>query len=218
MIIYQGALNIGRGLELIISTMQFLDEFVLIMAGEGDISLQLKELTKELGMDDRVEFAGRYQPDALYLITCSCDLGISLEEDRGLNYRYALPNKLFDYIQARIPVLCSDLPEMRQIVENYNVGISTGERDPGKTQSVPRNMFPEDTEIEVGMQFHAQGPNGETLVVSVVEVEDENVTVDGNHPLAGVQLNFAVEVVEVREASKEELDHGHVHGPDGHDH
>lgn len=93
-----------------------------------------------------------------------------------------------------------------------------GERDPGKTQSVPRNMFPEDTEIEVGMQFHAQGPNGETLVVSVVEVEDENVTVDGNHPLAGVQLNFAVEVVEVREASKEELDHGHVHGPDGHDH
>jgi FKBP-type peptidyl-prolyl cis-trans isomerase SlyD len=106
--------------------------------------------------------------------------------------------------------------------DSLNVSVAPaegyGERDPEKTQSVPRDMFPADTEIEVGMQFHAQGPNGETLVVSVVEVEAENITVDGNHPLAGVPLNFAVEVLEVREASTEELDHGHVHGPGGHDH
>jgi FKBP-type peptidyl-prolyl cis-trans isomerase SlyD len=93
-----------------------------------------------------------------------------------------------------------------------------GERDPEKTQSVPRNMFPEDTEIEVGMQFHAQGPGGETLVVTIAEVEGDTITVDGNHPLAGIPLNFAVEVIEVRDASEEELDHGHVHGPGGHDH
>ena len=93
-----------------------------------------------------------------------------------------------------------------------------GERDPGKTQAVPREMFPADAEIEVGMQFHAQGPNGETLVVTAVKVEEDTITVDGNHPLAGVQLNFAVEVIEVREATSEEVDHGHVHGPGGHDH
>ena len=93
-----------------------------------------------------------------------------------------------------------------------------GERDPEKTQSVPRNMFPEDTEIELGMQFHAQGPGGETLVVTIAGVEGDTITVDGNHPLAGVPLNFAVEVIEVRDASEEELDHGHVHGPGGHDH
>lgn len=93
-----------------------------------------------------------------------------------------------------------------------------GERDPEKTQSVPRNMFPEDTEIEVGMQFHAQGPGGETLVVTIAGVEGDTITVDGNHPLAGIPLNFAVEVIEVRDASEEELDHGHVHGPGGHDH
>lgn len=93
-----------------------------------------------------------------------------------------------------------------------------GERDPGKTQAVPRNMFPEDTDIQVGMQFHAQGPTGETLVVTVTQVEDEQITVDGNHPLAGVELNFAVEIMEVREASAEEIDHGHVHGPGAHDH
>jgi FKBP-type peptidyl-prolyl cis-trans isomerase SlyD len=93
-----------------------------------------------------------------------------------------------------------------------------GERDPSKTQAVPRNMFPADTDIEVGMQFHAQGPNGEMVVVTVVAAEADTVTVDGNHPLAGIQLNFAVEVMDVRDASAEELDHGHVHGPGGHDH
>jgi FKBP-type peptidyl-prolyl cis-trans isomerase SlyD len=93
-----------------------------------------------------------------------------------------------------------------------------GERDPAKTQPVPRNMFPEDTEVEVGMQFHAQGPNGETLVVTVAAIEEDTVMVDGNHPLAGVELNFAVEVMGVREASREELEHGHVHGPGGHNH
>ncbi len=106
--------------------------------------------------------------------------------------------------------------------DSLNVSVTPaegyGERDPAKTQAVPRNMFPEDTDIEVGMQFHAQGPNGETLVVSVAAVEDDTITVDGNHPLAGVQLNFDVEVIGVREASKEELEHGHVHGPGGHHH
>ncbi|HFD81123.1 MAG TPA: peptidylprolyl isomerase [Gammaproteobacteria bacterium] len=93
-----------------------------------------------------------------------------------------------------------------------------GERDASKTQAVPREMFPQDTEIEPGMQFHAQGPNGETVVVTVTAVDAETVTVDGNHPLAGVPLNFAVEIVDVRDASPEELEHGHVHGPGGHEH
>jgi FKBP-type peptidyl-prolyl cis-trans isomerase SlyD len=106
--------------------------------------------------------------------------------------------------------------------DSLNVTVSPeegyGERDPNKTQSVPRNMFPDDADIDIGMQFHAQGPSGETLVVTVAKIEDDAITVDGNHPLAGEQLNFAVEVMDVREASKEELDHGHVHGPGGHDH
>jgi FKBP-type peptidyl-prolyl cis-trans isomerase SlyD len=93
-----------------------------------------------------------------------------------------------------------------------------GERDDSKQQSVPKDMFPQDADIEPGMQFHAQGPNGETIVVTVAQIENDSVTVDGNHPLAGVHLNFAVEVVGVRDASQEELDHGHVHGAGGHDH
>jgi FKBP-type peptidyl-prolyl cis-trans isomerase SlyD len=79
-------------------------------------------------------------------------------------------------------------------------------------------MFPADTDIQPGMQFHAQSPDGQMIVVSIAKVEGDSVTVDGNHPLAGVQLNFSVKVMDIREATAEEMEHGHVHGPHGHDH
>ena len=85
-------------------------------------------------------------------------------------------------------------------------------------QAVPRDMFDSEQEIQVGMQFHAQSPEGEMVVVTVTDVEGDDITVDGNHPLAGKNLNFGVKVVDVREATSEELDHGHVHGPGGHNH
>jgi len=83
-------------------------------------------------------------------------------------------------------------------------------------QKVPRSAFG-DQEIKEGMKFQAETQQG-TQVIVVKEVGLEEITVDGNHPLAGVNLNFAVEVMEIREATKEELDHGHVHGPEGHQH
>ena len=93
-----------------------------------------------------------------------------------------------------------------------------GERDDARLEGVPREMFPADAQIEAGMQFHAEGPEGEMMTVTVAGVEGDTVTIDGNHPLAGVQLNFDVKVIEIRDASAEELEHGHVHGPDGHQH
>ena len=86
------------------------------------------------------------------------------------------------------------------------------------SQAVPREMFPADQDIEPGMQFHAQNPDGQALVVMIAKVEDNTITVDGNHPLAGVQLNFDVRVMDIRDASPEEIEHGHVHGPHGHHH
>ncbi|MDH5191203.1 MAG: peptidylprolyl isomerase [Gammaproteobacteria bacterium] len=93
-----------------------------------------------------------------------------------------------------------------------------GVHDESKIQPVPKEMFDGAGEIAVGMDYYAQGPNGETLTITVVEVTDEHVVVDGNHPLAGKNLNFDVSVTEIREASAEELEHGHVHGPGGHHH
>jgi FKBP-type peptidyl-prolyl cis-trans isomerase SlyD len=91
-----------------------------------------------------------------------------------------------------------------------------GAHDPELVQAVPRRAF-EGTEVKPGMRFHAQTEDGPRAVV-VTRVQGDMVTIDGNHPLAGQNLNFEVEIAEVREASAEELEHGHVHGAGGHDH
>ena len=92
-----------------------------------------------------------------------------------------------------------------------------GERNDDLQQTVARDMFDGVEDLEVGMQFRAQGSQGEQ-VVRVVAIEGDDVTVDGNHPLAGVTLNFDVTVADVRDATSEELEHGHAHGPEGHGH
>ena len=93
-----------------------------------------------------------------------------------------------------------------------------GERSLENIQRVPREMFPADVELKAGMQFQAQSQDGAPVIVTITAVEDNEVVVDGNHPMAGVELHFAVELLEVRDATDEELEHGHVHGPGGHDH
>jgi FKBP-type peptidyl-prolyl cis-trans isomerase SlyD len=92
-----------------------------------------------------------------------------------------------------------------------------GERHPEMEQQVPKELFGGVENIELGMQFESETDDG-PVMVTVVAVTEEMVTVDGNHPLAGVHLNFDVTVREVREASAEELEHGHVHGEGGHQH
>lgn len=93
-----------------------------------------------------------------------------------------------------------------------------GERDETMIQVVPRNLFEDEQPLEVGMQFHAQNPSGDMLTVIISKIEGDDITVDGNHPLAGEALNFDIDVKDVREATAEEIEHGHVHGPDGHHH
>lgn len=92
-----------------------------------------------------------------------------------------------------------------------------GERHEELKQDVPRDLFSGVDDVQVGMQFQSETDQGPVLV-TVVEVNDDSVTVDGNHPLAGVHLNFDVTIRKVREPSQEELDHGHVHGEGGHHH
>lgn len=89
-----------------------------------------------------------------------------------------------------------------------------GERQPELIQSVPRSQFPDEVTPEVGMQFQAQTPMGPQTVI-VVDLSEETVTVDANHPLAGQDLNFSAQVVDVRDATPEEIEHGHAHGPGG---
>ncbi len=92
-----------------------------------------------------------------------------------------------------------------------------GDRNDAMMQELPANMFSGVDKIEVGMEFHAQTEQG-VQVVSVAAVDGDTITVDANHPLAGVDLNFDVEVTDVREATEEEVAHGHAHGAGGHEH
>ncbi len=129
-ILYQGAVNMGRGIDLAIRAMQHLDGAVLTIVGSGDVLEEMKMLAQELHVTERVQFRGRVPFEQLKTVTRSASIGISLEEDKGLNYRFALPNKLFDYIHAGIPVLSSDLPAMREVVETHSIGEILFNRDP----------------------------------------------------------------------------------------
>jgi len=92
-----------------------------------------------------------------------------------------------------------------------------GEKDDAKTIVIPRSQVQGVADLKVGMQLQAGGEGGDQ-VVTVTKVEEDKVTLDANHPLAGVDLNFDVTIREVRDATEEETSHGHVHGPGGHHH
>jgi FKBP-type peptidyl-prolyl cis-trans isomerase SlyD len=92
-----------------------------------------------------------------------------------------------------------------------------GQRIEEYVQTVPKAMFEEINDLAVGTQLRATTDDGEQTVI-VIDVQDDEITVDGNHPLAGIDLKFDVEILEVREASKDELAHGHVHRDDGNEH
>jgi glycosyltransferase involved in cell wall biosynthesis len=140
-IIYQGALNVGRGIELIMDAIQFLNNVVFVIAGDGDIADKLKEKTINEKLGEKVIFLGRMPLDELHQYTVQADLGMSLEENLGLNYHYALPNKLFDYIQAGVPVVVSDFPEMSRIVCEFNIGLAVNERNPEKLAIILNEML-----------------------------------------------------------------------------
>ena len=127
-ILYQGSVNIGRGIELMIDTMALLDEYLFIVIGDGDILEQLKEKVSNLSLHDKVKFIGKKTPEELKELTPNATIGMSLEEDLGLNYRYALPNKIFDYLHANVPVIVADLPEMRSLIKKHLIGEILSER------------------------------------------------------------------------------------------
>ncbi|MEN8805748.1 MAG: glycosyltransferase [Wenyingzhuangia sp.] len=131
-VVYQGAVNLGRGVDLMIDAVARMENTVLCVFGNGDQYDEIYLKIQKENLSDKVLLYGRISPVELKSTTPLFDVGMSLEEDLGMNYRYALPNKLFDYVHAKIPCLVSSLPEMSQIVMFYKIGEVVQKRTPEK--------------------------------------------------------------------------------------
>jgi glycosyltransferase involved in cell wall biosynthesis len=147
-LIYQGAVNRGRGLEMIINAMKYLPEAMLFIVGEGEEEEVLEKLVLQTSLYNRVIFYGRVQFEELKFLTMQADLGLSAEEDICLNYRYSLPNKLFDYIHAGIPVLVPGVQEMLKLVYERKIGQIITDRLPEKLAAQIRKMLSDDEMVK----------------------------------------------------------------------
>lgn len=123
MLLYQGALNEGRGIEAMLEAMTRLEGVELWLAGEGDLSGKLRQQAAERGLQGKVRFLGFVRPDDLKDITRQAWLGLNLLENRGLSYYYSLANKYFDCVQAGVPVLTMDFPEYRALQATHAVAV-----------------------------------------------------------------------------------------------
>jgi len=147
----------------------------------------------------------------------------TLKDDAGTVIDSSSGGEPLAYIHGQgniIPGLESAL-EGKKAGDKLDVSVAPadgyGVHDERLIQRVPRRSFGS-ANPQPGMQFHAQSSDGQTRVVTVTQIVGDMVTVDGNHPLAGKNLHFSVEITEVRDATEEELEHGHVHGAGGHHH
>ena len=123
-IIMQGAgINIDRGGEEMLEAIQMVDNAGFAIVGDGEVVPQLKEKVVSENWEEQVLCFGKRPYDGLMDLTRLDDLGISMDKDSNINYRFSLPNKIFDYIHAGIPLFVSDLKEIKQIVEGYEVGL-----------------------------------------------------------------------------------------------
>ncbi len=122
LIIYQGAINKDRGIEEAILAMNWIENSKLLIIGFGDIYDEIWKLIQQQKLENKVILLHRISFEKLKPYTLAADLGISLEKDTNLNYRFSLPNKMFDYIAAEIPVLASALPEITKIFQQYEIG------------------------------------------------------------------------------------------------
>ncbi|MBN1108295.1 MAG: glycosyltransferase family 4 protein [Bacteroidales bacterium] len=123
LILQGGGINIDRGAEELVEAVSRLDKVTLLIAGSGDVIDDLKEKTIVLNCYDRIKFLPPMPWEEMMRYTRSADAGVTLDKDTNLNYRFSLPNKLFDYISAGIPVIAGDLPEVSRIIGEHDCGI-----------------------------------------------------------------------------------------------
>ena len=169
-ILYQGAINVGRGLEWVIDAMPLIGNVKLLIIGDGDIKNELIKRVELANLTHCVEFVDKILPDQLKVYTKQATIGLCLLDNIGLSYYYALPNRIFDYIQARLPILATSFPEITKIVGNYNTGILIDHYEPEYLAEIINQMLesPYSTEHfnELANQFCWE--NEEQVLLSIL--------------------------------------------------
>lgn len=147
-ILIQGSgINVQRGAEEAVEAMKYLENVLLLIVGGGDVLPILKNMVNEFSLQDKVKFVPRQTPANLAGYTANADIGLTIDKDTNINYRYSLPNKLFDYIYAGVPVLATPLVELKNIIQHYEIGDFIENHDPRYIASKIQSMLKDESKL-----------------------------------------------------------------------
>ena len=149
-LVLQGSgINIHRGSEELVDAMTYLGDCQLVIIGGGDVLPILKEKVAAKHLEDRVKFMPRMPYHKMMAITQLAEFGFTLDKDTNLNYRFSLPNKLFDYIQAGVPIIASHLTEIERIITDYNIGTFIENHAPETIAETVKNALRDENKLEL---------------------------------------------------------------------
>lgn len=147
-VLMQGSgINVQRGAEEAVEAMQYLDNVLLLIVGGGDVLPVLKKMVNDMSLQKKVKFVSRQTPENLAAYTACADIGLTIDKDTNINYRFSLPNKLFDYIYAGVPVLATPLVELKSIIQQYEIGTFIENHDPEHIAGTIRNMLQDENRM-----------------------------------------------------------------------
>lgn len=175
-LILQGSgINIHRGSEELVDAMRYLDDCMLLIIGGGDVLPILKQKVADNHWEDRVRFFPRMPYKEMMAITRLAELGFTLDKPNNLNYLFSLPNKLFDYVQANVPIVASHLPEIERVIKDYNIGTFIEEHNPEHIAEKIRETLSDEETLETwknNLNFAAQElcwENEEQILIKIYE-------------------------------------------------
>lgn len=149
-LLVQGAgINIDRGIEEMVTAMNYIKNAVLVIIGGGDVLDQLKNQVRTENLDTKVFFIPKVPLQTLKAYSKKADIGLSLDKDTNLNYRFSLPNKLFDYLHAGLAVVCTNLPEVSKVVKQNSVGIIIKDNSPESIATAVNELLANPDQLKI---------------------------------------------------------------------